>query len=130
MLVNDALEATWPGTTTLIGELCRAKAGRPRQKIIGVLVTELANRMWAPEGVPARIAVALPPAAKLRRAASRLDPVSWYRLEVADGRSIVAAGFDLVAVRAGLARLSDAQRAGDESAARRALQDLCGPPGH
>jgi hypothetical protein len=109
-------------------ELRQAQEGRPRRKFIRGLVSELGSRMWAPEGVPARIAVTLPPAAKLRRAADRVDPGSWYRLELSDGRTVVSAGFDLVGVCATLARLSEAQRAGDEPAARRALQDLCGPP--
>ena len=112
---------------SIASELRQAPEGRGRRQLIRGLVSELANRMWTPEGVPARIAVRLPPASKLRRVADRLDGGSWYRLELSDGRCVVTAGFELLALCASLARLSEAQRAGDESAVRRALQDLCGP---
>jgi hypothetical protein len=115
---------------SIASELRQASEGRGRRQLIRGLVSELANRMWTPEGVPARIAVTLPSATKLRRAAGQVDPGSWYRLELSDGRSVVSAGFDLVGVCGALARLSEAQRAGDEAGARRALQDLCGPPKH
>ncbi len=115
---------------SIASELRQTQEGRPRRKLIRGLVAELANRMRAPEGVPARIAVTLPPASKLRRAAVRLDGGSWYRLELSDGRCVVSAGFELLALCGALARLSEAQSCGDESAARRALQELCGPPRH
>ena len=109
-------------------ELRQAQEGRSRRKVIRGLVSELGRRMWAPEGLPARIAVTLPPASKLRRVACRLDGGSWYRLELSDGRCVVSAGFELLALCAALARLSEAQGAGDEAGAWRALQELSGPP--
>jgi hypothetical protein len=115
---------------SLASTLRQAKEGRPRRKIIRRLVAELGARMWAPNGVPAwgTVAITLPSSVKLRRAAGRLDGGSWYRLELADGRSVVVAGYDLVTICAALGRLADAQRDGDEPAVRRVLAGLCGPP--
>jgi hypothetical protein len=118
-----------PGTTTLLGELRRAREGKPRRAVIGRMVTELGARMWAPGGIPAwdpdPVALMIP--AGLEHADRVIDPGAWYELELA-GDYLELDGTELVAMYRGLIELADAQAAGDELGARRALGSLCGSP--
>jgi hypothetical protein len=104
---------------------------RQRSTEIRRLVAELANRMWAPDGIPARFAVALPPSvvAALRIASSRLDPGEWYELDVTDGYWEFE-GAELLALCRILVVLAEAQMAGDLEGTRVALEHLAGSPGH
>ncbi len=90
-------------------------------------MTDLASRLWAPEGVPYWRTVTIPPTliAKLRGAkpGKSIDPTMRYRLELAGGSELAAIG-------RGLIRLADAQTAGDPRAVERALRSLCGPQRH
>jgi hypothetical protein len=120
-----------PSTATLIRELRGAKEGRPRRKVIRGMVSELARLMHAPEKVPAPdpvpVAVGIP--AGLEQASEVIDPGAFYELEV-DGGYIELDGVELVAMCRNLIELAEAQTAGDESAAERALSRLCGPWSH
>jgi hypothetical protein len=115
-------------------ELCRAKEGRQRRRIVRSLVAELASLMHAPGGIPARsevIAITIPRqiAATLLKSGS-LHPGRTYRLELAGGRSVVAGGGAWRAICRGLVSLADAQTAGDDGAAQRAIDRLCGSSWH
>jgi hypothetical protein len=98
------------------------------RRLIRQLVAELAARLHAPGGFPAWrdvVAVAIPRqvAARLLRS-GRLQPGRAYRIELGGGRCVVAGGGALRAVCRALVSLADAQAAGDEPGARRALEAL------
>jgi hypothetical protein len=129
MHASDIREASMPGTTTLLGELRRAREGKPRRAVIGRMVTELAARMHAPEGIPTRapVAVAVEIPAGLELADQVIDPGEFYELELA-GDYLELDGWELVAMCRNLISLADAARAGDATAAEGALALLCVSP--
>ena len=98
-------------------------ASKRHRRAASRLVTELAARLRWP---PMIVAVVIPPEimATLRTAAARLDPSEWYEVELARGYWEVD-GSELIALADALVSLADAQTAGDEPAARRALGRLC-----
>ena len=65
---------------------------------------------------------------RLRDAGNAIDAAATFRLALPDGSVLEVTGAELIATAGTLVSLADAQRVGDESGIRRAVERLSGEP--